>query len=112
MAVAAPRIARSCNRNVTEMLVQSEWRRLVWWPALAFLLAFALLEIGQFDRTVARAFFYDPRSGWLGAGAGDWWARDVIHQAGRWLPRSVAALAGLGWLASVRELALGARRRE
>jgi membrane-associated PAP2 superfamily phosphatase len=94
------------------MLVQDEWRRLVWWPALAFLLVFALMEIGQFDRAVAHAFFYDTRSGWLGAGAGDWWARDVIHQAGRWLPRGVAALAGLGWLASFRLRTLAAWRRE
>ena len=94
------------------MLVQNEWRRLVWWPALAFILAFALMEIGQFDRAVARAFFFDARSGWLGAGAGDWWARDVIHQAGRWLPRSVATLAGLGWIASFKIRALAAWRRE
>ena len=94
------------------MLVQSEWRRLVWWPALGFLLAFALIEIGQFDRAVARTFFYDAQAGWLGAGGGDWWARDVIHQGGRWLPRCVAALAGLGWLASFRVPALAAWRRE
>lgn len=94
------------------MLVQDEWRRLVWWPALAFLLAFALMEFGQFDRAVARTLFYDAQSGWIGAGAGDWWARDVIHQAGRWLPRGVAALAGFGWLASFRVRALAAWRRE
>lgn len=94
------------------MLVQDEWRRLVWRPAIAFLACFAVLEIGQLDRAVAHAFFYDARSGWLGAGAGQWWARDVIHQAGRWLPRGVATLAGLGWLASFRIAALAAWRRE
>lgn len=94
------------------MLVQNEWRRLVWWPALAFVLAFSIVEIGQFDRDVARAFFFDAQRGWLGAGAGDWWARDVIHQAGRWLPRGVAALAGVGWLVSFVVPALAAWRRE
>lgn len=94
------------------MLVQNDWRRLVWWPAIGFVLAFAVMEIGQFDRSIARAFFYSPLSGWLGAGAGDWWARDIIHQAGRWLPRSVAALAGFGWLASFRIGALARWRRE
>ena len=94
------------------MLIQNDWRRLVWWPAIAFVIAFAVMEVGQFDRSVARALFYSPSSGWLGAGAGDWWARDVIHQAGRWLPRGVAALAGLGWLASFRIGALARWRRE
>src|SRR6185295_9808332 len=93
---AGPRPVRRLSRRAVSrtrpggtslMLVQKEWRRLVWWPSIAFILAFALMEIGQFDRTIARAFFYDAQSGWLGAGAGDWWARDVIHQAGRWLPR-------------------------
>ena len=37
------------------MLVQKEWRRLVWWPSITFILAFALMEIGQFDRTIARS---------------------------------------------------------
>jgi membrane-associated PAP2 superfamily phosphatase len=94
------------------MLVLKEWRRLVWWPAIAFVAAFACVEIGQFDRTIARELFFDPQSGWLGAGAGNWWARDVIHQAGRWVPRSIAVLAGLGWLASFRVAALKGWRRE
>jgi membrane-associated PAP2 superfamily phosphatase len=94
------------------MLVQDEWRRLVWWPAIALLAAFALLEVGQLDRAVAHEFFYDAHSGWLGAGAGEWWARDLIHQAGRWLPRGVAAAAGLAWLASFRMPTLAAWRRE
>jgi hypothetical protein len=94
------------------MLVLNDWRRLVWWPALVFLLAFALLEIGQFDRGIALALFYRPDSGWLGAGAGDWWARDLIHQAGRWLPRGIAALAAAGWLASFGVAQLKAWRRE
>jgi membrane-associated PAP2 superfamily phosphatase len=94
------------------MLVLKEWRRLVWWPGIAFVLAFAIVEIGQFDRPIARAFFYGPENGWLGAGAGNWWARDLIHQSGRWLPRSVATLAGLGWLASFGLAPLRPWRRE
>ena len=94
------------------MLVLREWRHLVAWPALALGFTFALLEIGQFDRPIALALFYQPGSGWLGAGAGDWWARDLFHQAGRWLPRGVAALAIFGWLASFGVAALKAWRRE
>ncbi len=94
------------------MLVLKEWRRLVWWPGIAFVLAFAIVEIGQLDRAIATAFFYRPQTGWLGEGAGAWWARELIHQDGRWLPRSVAALAGFGWLASFAVPALKPWRRE
>ena len=94
------------------MLLLKDWRRLVCWPGIAFVLAFALLEIGQFDRSIALALFYSPHSGWLGAGAGDWWSRDLIHQAGRWLPRGIAAFAALGWLASFGVESLRAWRRE
>lgn len=94
------------------MLVQGDWRRLVMWPVVSFVVAFALVEIAQVDRSIARALFYSAHSGWLGAGAGDWWARDVIHQAGRWLPRGVATVAGFGWLASFRVGVLRPWRRE
>jgi membrane-associated PAP2 superfamily phosphatase len=94
------------------MLLLKDWRRLVWWPGIVFVLAFAILEIGQFDRAIALTLFYSPHSGWLGAGAGDWWSRDLIHQAGRWLPRGIAALAAIGWLASFGVAALKAWRRE
>jgi membrane-associated PAP2 superfamily phosphatase len=94
------------------MLVQRDWRRLVMWPVISFLVAFALVEVGQVDRSIARALFFSPHSGWLGAGTGNWWARDLIHQAGRWLPRGVAALAVVGWLASFRVAALRPWRRE
>jgi len=94
------------------VLVLRDWRRLVWWPGLAFLLAFAVLELGQLDRPIALALFYHPGSGWIGAGTGDWWARDVLHQAGRWLPRGVAALALIGWIASFGSGVLRPWRRE
>ena len=52
------------------MLVLKEWRRLVWWPGIAFALAFAIVEIGQLDRAIATAFFYRPQTGWIGANLG------------------------------------------
>jgi membrane-associated PAP2 superfamily phosphatase len=94
------------------VLVLNEWRRLVWWPAIAFLLAFAILEIGQFDRPIALALFYQPGAGWLGAGTNDWWSRGLLHQSGRWLPRGVAALAAAAWLGSYFNPSLKAWRRE
>lgn len=93
------------------MLVLRDWRRLAWWPALAFLVAFAVLEIGRFDRPIAEALFYRD-GGWLGVGTGDWWARGLLHQAGRWLPRGVAFLAFAGWIASFFVAPLKAWRRE
>jgi membrane-associated PAP2 superfamily phosphatase len=94
------------------VLVQRDWRRLVLWPLVSFVLVFSFIEVGQVDRSIARAVFFSPQTGWLGAGAGEWWARGIIHQAGRWLPRGVAALAALGWLASFRVAVLRPWRRE
>jgi len=94
------------------MLVLRDWRRLAAWPTLGFLAAFAALEIGHFDRAIAQALFWRVDSGWLGAGAGEWWARDLIHQGGRWLPRGVAVLALIAWIASYRSAVLRPWRRE
>jgi membrane-associated PAP2 superfamily phosphatase len=62
---------------------------------------FLVLETTGFDRAISHALFYDARAGqWLGGGAGSWWARELLHDDGRWLVRAIAAGALLGWLAS------------
>ncbi len=94
------------------MPVLPEWRRLVWWPGIAFALVLGTLVLGHFDRPIANALFYSPGSGWLGAGAGNWWADKLIHDAGRWLPRGLAAAALTGWLASYKVVWLARWRRE
>jgi membrane-associated PAP2 superfamily phosphatase len=94
------------------MLNFREWRRLVWWPGIVFALVLGILTLGHVDLPIARAWYDSTASGWLGAGAGDWWARDLIHQAGRWLPRSVGAAALLCWLASFGVASLAKWRRE
>lgn len=94
------------------MLVQRDWRRLVGWPGMLFALVLGTLILGHFDRPIANALFYSAHSGWLGAGAGDWWAHDLIHDAGRWLPRGVGAAALVGWLASFKVDWLKPWRRE
>ncbi len=81
-----------------------------WW-LVACALALAIPLIGELDRLIAHALFYGPH-GWLGAGGGGWWARDLLHQGGRWLPRCVAAAALLGWLLSFRSARLAPWRRE
>jgi membrane-associated PAP2 superfamily phosphatase len=94
------------------MLVQKDWRQLVWWPGIAFVSVLAAIIFGHFDRPIAQLFFFHAPSGWIGAGAGDWWAHDLIHSGGRWIPRIVAALGITGWLASFKVAQLAAWRRE
>jgi membrane-associated PAP2 superfamily phosphatase len=94
------------------MMNLRDWRALVLWPGVFLLLAFALLEAGQLDRPIAQALFFSADRGWLGAGAGDWWAHDLIHGAGRWLVRGVALAALVAWALSFRVARLAPWRRE
>jgi membrane-associated PAP2 superfamily phosphatase len=74
----------------------------LWWPLAVFLAAFGLIEALGLDRRIAHALFFDSAThAWLGGGAGDAWARRLIHNDGRWLVRGVAAAALVGWLASL-----------
>ena len=66
------------------------WNTHAWIPLALFLPVFCGIEWFGLDRALAHALFYDTTADrWLGAGAGDWWADDLIHDAGRWLPRSI-----------------------
>jgi membrane-associated PAP2 superfamily phosphatase len=94
------------------MMNLRDWRALVLWPGVFLVLAFALLEIGQFDRPIANALFYAAGHGWLGAGNGDWWAHGLIHSAGRWVVRAVAVAALAAWAASFKVTPLAPWRRE
>jgi membrane-associated PAP2 superfamily phosphatase len=70
-------------------------------PLALMVLVFGLLEILGLDRTISHTLFYDPAGGqWLGGGSGNWWARDLLHDTGRWLVRGIAAGALLAWVAS------------
>jgi len=70
-------------------------------PLVFMVTAFLLAEALGLDRFLAHALFYDDGTGrWLGAGSGSWWARDLLHGAGRWLVRGIAAGALLAWAAS------------
>ena len=88
------------------------WRRHLWWPLLGFTLVFAVLEIFSLDRAFAREWFYNVHTAqWLGSGAGEWWARGVLHSGGRWLVRGIAAAAIVIWVLSFRIERLRAWRR-
>jgi len=77
------------------------WRNHLLLPGAIMLFWFAALEVFSLDRTIAQALFYSAAAQrWIGAGAGDLWAHQVIHDGGRWLPRAVGAAALLAWIAS------------
>lgn len=77
---------------------QAFWRWHLWWPLLVFTFAFGLLEIFSLDQVLAREWYFDAAAAqWVGSGAGDWWARELLHSGGRWLVRGVAALALTVW---------------
>ena len=79
------------------------WRRHATWPLLAFTVVFAAWEILALDRPTAEALFFDTGTRhWLGSGTGDWWARDLIHNAGRWIMRVLIASALVVWALSFR----------
>jgi lipid A ethanolaminephosphotransferase len=94
------------------VLILRDWRSHVLWPTVIAATVYIALVLTLWDRPIARAFFYDPASGWLGAGAGDWWAHGILHSGGRWLVRGVALAAALWWLASFRVARLAGWRRE
>src|SRR6187399_416095 len=77
------------------------WRRHAWWPLLAFAVVFGVLEVFSLDRVIAREWYFDVHTAqWLGAGSGEWWARGLLHTAGRWVVRGVAAAALVIWALS------------
>jgi membrane-associated PAP2 superfamily phosphatase len=75
------------------------WLTHAGWPAAAFLAASVLIATLDLDRRITHAWYYDLVHGtWLGEGSGAWWARDLLHSAGRWLVRLVALAALIAWL--------------
>jgi membrane-associated PAP2 superfamily phosphatase len=75
------------------------WRVHALWPAIGFAIAFSCIAWFDLDRTLAHAWYFDaPSQHWLGSGAGEWWARGVLHSQGRWLVRAIAAGALVAWL--------------
>jgi membrane-associated PAP2 superfamily phosphatase len=74
------------------------WRRHAWWPLLAFSVLFGILEVFSLDRVIAREWYFNVHTAqWLGAGAGEWWARGLLHIGGRWVIRGITAAALVFW---------------
>jgi len=94
-------MSRFPSRPAAFFQTREFWRTHLVLPTAVMTLLFATVEVFRLDRPIAHALYYNAAAQrWLGAGAGDWWAHHLIHDAGRWLPRSLGAGALLTWLAS------------
>jgi len=85
--------------DVTAGRLDTFWRTHAFWPLGLQGLAFVLIEAFGLDEPIARTlWFSESAQHWLGAGAGDWWARRLIHTDGGWLVRGIGAAALIAWL--------------
>jgi hypothetical protein len=83
------------------------WRRHALYPGLAFLLLAAAGAFTPLDVALERAWAFDATTRqFLGAGAGQWWARDVIHRGGGAAVRLLGLALVVLWLVSSRVAAL------
>lgn len=77
----------------------SLWWRDVRWPLGVFAVTALAISLFNLDIALARWAFFDAATlHWRGAGT--WWANDLIHDAGRWLVRLIAAGAFGLWIAT------------
>ncbi|MCL4790779.1 MAG: phosphatase PAP2 family protein [Gammaproteobacteria bacterium] len=74
------------------------WLTHAIWPLLLFVLLAALSATTPLDKDIARAWAWDAASGqFMGTGAGEWWAKTLIHGIGGSVMRSLGALLLLLW---------------
>jgi len=74
------------------------WLQHAVWPGLLFGLCATAVATTGLDESIARAWAFDPAaSHFIGAGAGQWWAKDLIHTAGGRAIRIFGALVLLLW---------------
>jgi membrane-associated PAP2 superfamily phosphatase len=77
-------------------------KRFIWThiaaPLAVYVAVFAVLHSTDGDRWLSHQWFFNGTSGWLGAGTGAWWARDILHTGGAAFVRIVAGGALVLWL--------------
>src|SRR6185503_5304282 len=94
-------MSRPPSNSVTFLQDRAFWLSHLVLPAAVITLLFAMMEVFRLDRPIAHALYYDAApQGWMGTGAGDWWANQVIHEGGRWLARLLGVAALFAWLGS------------
>jgi membrane-associated PAP2 superfamily phosphatase len=80
------------------MLDRRFWLNHAGWPALLFVLFAAAAATTSLDETIARAWAFDPVAvRFIGTGAGQWWAKDLIHGVGGQVIRVFGGLLFLLW---------------
>jgi len=97
------------SRTLTHRIRPSNFEKVT---LALLLLAPFLLQWLEVDRALAHALFFDDGHQWLGSGAGSWWARGLIHGAGRIFAYCVAFAALGAWALSYKLPALAPWRRE
>lgn len=81
-------------------------------PGLAFIALALLLGLTDADRAVADTWAFDTATGrFIGAGPGEWWARELLHAGGAAAIRVAGAVVVVLWLLAGRMAALSAWRR-
>jgi len=81
-------------------------------PALVFLIIAGAAAVTGLDVALERAWAFDPAmQRFIGAGPGEWWARDLIHSAGGLAIRVAGALLVCFWLVSRQRESLAHWRR-
>lgn len=85
------------------MIDRRFWLNHAGWPALFFVLFATVAAATSLDEGVARAWAFDPVTGhFIGEGAGQWWAKDLIHSVGGRVIRILGGLLLLLWGLSFR----------
>ncbi len=99
-------------RPASPGLNQRFWVSHAVWPALAFALFATVVTATGLDEGFARAWAFDPLSQhFIGSGAGEWWAKNLIHGTGGRIIRILGGAVLLVWALSFRIDALRRFRR-
>jgi membrane-associated PAP2 superfamily phosphatase len=111
---AIPPLVRDVTRvrPASALLDRRFWLSHGVWPALAFALFATVAMATGFDEGFARAWAFDPVSQhFIGSGAGEWWAKNLIHGAGGRVIRIFGGVVLLVWALSFQIYALRGWRR-
>ncbi|MBM4197118.1 MAG: phosphatase PAP2 family protein [Gammaproteobacteria bacterium] len=77
------------------------WLSHAFWPLLLFLLIAVAAVVTGLDRNLEQSWAFDPIARhFVGEGAGSWWARSLIHDAGGAVIRGLGLLMLLAWVAT------------
>ena len=94
---------------VSLVLDRRFWFAHAVWPGLAFALFATVAAVTGLDEGLARSWAFDPVAHhFIGSGAGEWWAKNIIHSTGG---RVVRILGGLLVLVLVFSFGIGSLKR-